>query len=100
RGKAWIMQLLDVACLSLAAKMEEIEVPLFVDFQERVFKCLELIHELQRSAAIQSVPQNPIEVLDVSCLSYKSSELPTGSSANSSHSDFKRVSLNKPSDMD
>ncbi|KAF6159400.1 hypothetical protein GIB67_032171 [Kingdonia uniflora] len=37
--------------------------------KERVFKYLELIHELQRSAAVQSVPQNPIEVLDVSCLS-------------------------------
>ncbi|KAF6161185.1 hypothetical protein GIB67_007826, partial [Kingdonia uniflora] len=33
RGKAWIMQLLAVACLSLAAKMEEIEVPLPVDLQ-------------------------------------------------------------------
>ncbi|KAF6151373.1 hypothetical protein GIB67_012233 [Kingdonia uniflora] len=52
--------------------------------KERVFKCLELIHELQRSAAVQSVPQNPIGVLDVSCLSYKSDELPTVSSANSS----------------
>ncbi|KAF6170252.1 hypothetical protein GIB67_035357, partial [Kingdonia uniflora] len=208
RGKAGKMQLLDVACLFLAAKMEEIEVPLSVDLQveeckfifqaktiqrmellvlgtlkwrirsvtpftfmdyffrknnddlsppssqisrlfkliltltrgieyleykpsevaaavsisviretnldkyepyfiknvqmERVFKCLELIHELQRSAAVQSVPQNPIEVLDVSCLSYKSDELPTVSSANSklADSDFKRVNLNKPPNMD
>ncbi|KAF6173739.1 hypothetical protein GIB67_042907, partial [Kingdonia uniflora] len=70
--------------------------------KERVFKYLELIHELQRSAAVQSVPQSPIEVLDFSCLSYKSEELPTMSSANSSQedSDFKRVNLNKPSDMD
>ncbi|KAF6152917.1 hypothetical protein GIB67_039624 [Kingdonia uniflora] len=69
---------------------------------ERVFKCLELIHELQRSAAVQSVPQNPIGVLDVTCLSYKSDELPAVSSANSSQadSDFKRVNLNKPFDMD
>ncbi|KAF6151559.1 hypothetical protein GIB67_021745 [Kingdonia uniflora] len=159
RGKAWIMKLLAVACLSLAAKMEEIEVTLSVDLQklkllvlstlkwrmrvvtpftfidyffhknnddlplpssqisrlvelilrltrgieylefkpfevaaavsisviretnldkyepcfiknvqkERVFKCLELIHELQRSVAVQYVPQNPIGVLDVSC---------------------------------
>ncbi|KAF6154235.1 hypothetical protein GIB67_001131 [Kingdonia uniflora] len=195
KGKAWIMQLLAVACLSLAAKMEEIEVPLSVDLQveeckfifeaktiqrmellvlstlkwrmrvvtpftfmdyffrknnddlpppssqisrlvelilrltrgieylefkpsevaavvsisviretnlDKDFKCLELIHELQRSAAVQSVSQNPIGVLDVSCLGYKSDELPTVLSANSSQadSDFKRVNLNKPFDMD
>ncbi|KAF6171888.1 hypothetical protein GIB67_011785 [Kingdonia uniflora] len=196
KGKAWIMQLLAVACLSLAAKMEEIEVPLSVDLQveeckfiyeaktiqrmeflvfstlkwrmrvvtpftfmdyffrknnddlpppssqisqlvelilrltrgieylefkpsevaavvsiyviretnldKRDFKRLEHIHELQRSATVQSVSQNPIGVLDVSCLSYKNDELPTVLSANSSQadSDFKRVNLNKPSDMD
>ncbi|KAE8701722.1 bHLH143 protein [Hibiscus syriacus] len=33
KGKAWMMQLLTVACLSLAAKMEETEVPLIVDLQ-------------------------------------------------------------------
>uniref|UniRef100_A0A5B6Z811 Uncharacterized protein n=1 Tax=Davidia involucrata TaxID=16924 RepID=A0A5B6Z811_DAVIN len=33
KGKAWMMQLLAVACLSLAAKMEETEVPLCVDLQ-------------------------------------------------------------------
>ncbi|XP_028769399.1 cyclin-D4-1-like [Neltuma alba] len=33
RGKSWTVQLLAVACLSLAAKMEEIEVPLLVDLQ-------------------------------------------------------------------
>ncbi|KAF6145548.1 hypothetical protein GIB67_037581 [Kingdonia uniflora] len=159
KGKAWIMQLLAVACLSLATKMEEIEVLLSVDLQveefkfifeaktiqrmellvlstlkwrmrvvtpftfmdyffrknnddlpppssqisrlvdlilrltrgieylefkpsevaavvsisviretnldKRDFKCLKLIHELQRSAAVQSVSQNPIGVLDV-----------------------------------
>ncbi|KAF6141539.1 hypothetical protein GIB67_023294 [Kingdonia uniflora] len=70
--------------------------------KERVFKFLELIYEHQRSAAVQFVPHNPIEVLDVSCLSYKSDELPTVSSTNSSqeNSNFKRVNLNKPSDMD
>ncbi|KAF6172129.1 hypothetical protein GIB67_029547 [Kingdonia uniflora] len=69
---------------------------------KRDFKCLELIHELQRSATVQSVSQNPIGVLDVSCLSYKNDELPTVLSANPSQadSDFKRVNLNKPSDMD
>ncbi|TYI82682.1 hypothetical protein E1A91_D05G237400v1 [Gossypium mustelinum] len=33
KGKAWMMQLLAVACLSLAAKMEETEVPLVFDLQ-------------------------------------------------------------------
>lgn len=32
-GKPWMMQLLAVACLSLAAKMEETEVPLSLDLQ-------------------------------------------------------------------
>lgn len=33
KGKAWMMQLLAVACLSLAAKMEETEIPLSVELQ-------------------------------------------------------------------
>ncbi|XP_022772277.1 cyclin-D4-1-like [Durio zibethinus] len=33
KGKAWMMQLLAVACLSLAAKKEETEVPLILDLQ-------------------------------------------------------------------
>ncbi|KAH0451820.1 hypothetical protein IEQ34_019119 [Dendrobium chrysotoxum] len=33
QGKAWMTQLLAVACLSLAAKMEETEVPLSLDLQ-------------------------------------------------------------------
>eukprot|EP01018_Ginkgo_biloba_P014993 Gb_01779 [translate_table: standard] len=32
-SKAWMFQLLSVACLSLAAKMEEIQVPLLLDLQ-------------------------------------------------------------------
>ncbi|URE49577.1 Bet1-like protein [Musa troglodytarum] len=38
KGKAWLTQLLSVACLSLAAKMEETEVPLSMDLQERETK--------------------------------------------------------------
>ena len=33
KGKAWMAQLLAVACLSLAAKMEENDVPLCLDLQ-------------------------------------------------------------------
>ncbi|KAG5001624.1 hypothetical protein JHK87_022696 [Glycine soja] len=38
RGKSWSMQLLAVACLSIAAKMEEIKVPPCVDLQLKTFK--------------------------------------------------------------
>ncbi|XP_020243910.1 cyclin-D4-1-like [Asparagus officinalis] len=38
QGKAWMTQLLSVACLSLAAKMEESEVPLCLDLQVREAK--------------------------------------------------------------
>ncbi|KAJ7192300.1 hypothetical protein O6H91_Y521200 [Diphasiastrum complanatum] len=31
--KAWMVQLLSVACLSVAAKMEEVDVPLLLDLQ-------------------------------------------------------------------
>ena len=34
-GKAWMTQLLSVACLSLAAKMEETSVPQSIDLQVR-----------------------------------------------------------------
>ncbi|KAJ8625063.1 hypothetical protein MRB53_033593 [Persea americana] len=34
QGKPWMMQLLSVACLSLAAKMEETQVPLSLDLQK------------------------------------------------------------------
>jgi cyclin D1/2/4 len=33
QGKAWMLQLLSVACISLAAKMEETEVPVLLDLQ-------------------------------------------------------------------
>eukprot|EP00252_Welwitschia_mirabilis_P020130 TRINITY_DN4863_c0_g1_i1.p1 TRINITY_DN4863_c0_g1~~TRINITY_DN4863_c0_g1_i1.p1 ORF type:complete len:296 (-),score=68.96 TRINITY_DN4863_c0_g1_i1:64-951(-) len=33
KGKEWMMQLLSVACLSLAAKMEETQVPVLLDLQ-------------------------------------------------------------------
>ncbi|KAK9136128.1 hypothetical protein Syun_015458 [Stephania yunnanensis] len=52
RGKNWMMQLLAVACLSLAAKMEETDVPLCLDlqvaeskfiFEARTIKRMELL---------------------------------------------------------
>ncbi|KAK9109091.1 hypothetical protein Sjap_017151 [Stephania japonica] len=42
RGKTWMMQLLAVACLSLAAKMEETDVPLCLDLQNGA-SCVEHI---------------------------------------------------------
>lgn len=42
RGKTWTVQLLAVACLSIAAKMEETKMPLYVDLQV-VYNILDLI---------------------------------------------------------
>ncbi|KAK9930323.1 hypothetical protein M0R45_027362 [Rubus argutus] len=188
-GKAWTMQLLAVACLLLAAKMEEIDVPLSLDLQvaeskyvfeartiqrmellvlstlrwrmqavtpfsfidsfllkinddqiplkasilrsvqlilsttkgidfleyralrdlekDRVLKCVNLVQEVglmsgafknNGSGSVQSVPQSPSGVLDVTCFSYKSDDHTTvGSCANSFHngSDTKRRKLNR-----
>ncbi|CAK9184789.1 unnamed protein product [Ilex paraguariensis] len=48
RGKAWMMQLLAVACLSLAAKMEETEVPLCIDLQVAESKFIFEARTIQR----------------------------------------------------
>ncbi|KAF6160669.1 hypothetical protein GIB67_002734 [Kingdonia uniflora] len=48
RGKAWMMQLLAVTCLSLAAKMEEIEVPLTLDLQVEESKFVFEARTIQR----------------------------------------------------
>lgn len=40
KGKGWPFQLLSVACLALAAKMEEISVPLLLDLQMKEPKFL------------------------------------------------------------
>ncbi|XP_024160578.1 cyclin-D4-2-like [Rosa chinensis] len=44
-GKAWTMQLLAVACLALAAKIKEINAPLYLDLQvaglKNLFKAIE-----------------------------------------------------------
>ena len=42
KGKAWMIQLLSVACLSLAAKMEETEVPLLLDLQVMEFSSIDI----------------------------------------------------------
>lgn len=33
KGRVWTMQLLAIACLSLAAKLEETDVPMILDLQ-------------------------------------------------------------------
>lgn len=83
---------------------------LFMVWQERVIKCINMIHYLSlingSSGSIQSVPQSPIGVLDATCLSYKSDDTTVGSCANSSsHSNFsgtdttKRRKLNRPCEV-
>lgn len=75
--------------------------------QDRVLKCVNLIQEVglmsgafknNGSGSVQSVPQSPIGVLDVTCFSYKSDDhTAVGSCANSFHngSDSKRRKLNR-----
>ncbi|MCO5573309.1 hypothetical protein L7F22_027078 [Adiantum nelumboides] len=46
-GKSWMIQLLSVACLSLAAKMEEVDVPLLLDLQVGP-DCIFEPHTIQR----------------------------------------------------
>ncbi|KAG6498530.1 cyclin-D3-1-like [Zingiber officinale] len=48
QGKSWMMQLLALACLSLAAKMEETEVPLILDLQVGEAKFLFEAKTIQR----------------------------------------------------
>lgn len=48
KGQAWMMQLLAVACVSLAAKMEEAEVPLILDLQVGESKFLFEARTIQR----------------------------------------------------
>jgi cyclin D1/2/4 len=72
-----------------------------------VLKCVNLVQEVglmsgtfknNGSGSVQSVPQSPIGVLDVTCFSYKSDDHTTvGSCANSFHngSDTKRRKLNR-----
>ncbi|XP_024028357.1 cyclin-D1-1, partial [Morus notabilis] len=48
KGKGWHFQLLSVACLSLAAKMEEISVPLLLDLQMKEPKFLFKPKTIQR----------------------------------------------------
>lgn len=48
QGKAWMLQLLSVACISLAAKMEETEVPVLLDLQIEEVEHIFEAHTIQR----------------------------------------------------
>nr|GMC97075.1 D-type cyclin family 3 subgroup 1 [Ipomoea batatas]GMD00938.1 D-type cyclin family 3 subgroup 1 [Ipomoea batatas] len=74
KDKPWMSQLAAVACLSIAAKVEEIEVPLLLDFQEEVDECYNLIlevighHGKQHCRSLkrkyESLPGSPNGVID------------------------------------
>ncbi|CAM6008124.1 unnamed protein product [Sphagnum balticum] len=48
QGKVWMLQLLSVACMSLAAKMEETEVPILLDLQVEDVEHIFEAHTIQR----------------------------------------------------
>lgn len=81
--------------MSVTAEIQAVDIDkacsCFIHLEKgRVLKCVEMIKEISvinRSGSSMGVPQSPIGVLEVGCLSYKSDELTTvvvGSCANSS----------------
>ncbi|KAL6179376.1 hypothetical protein ACLB2K_050891 [Fragaria x ananassa] len=93
-GKAWTMQLLAVACLSLAAKMDEIDVPLSLDlqvaeskyvFEARTIQRMELLVLSTLRWRMQSV--TPFSFIDSFLLKLNEDQIPPKAST------FKAVQL-------
>ncbi|XP_022766416.1 cyclin-D3-1-like [Durio zibethinus] len=87
KGKAWMMQLLAVACLSLAAKMEETEVPLILDlqvgeskfvFEARTIQRMELLVLSTLSWRMQAI--TPFSFLDYFLYKLNDDKIPLRSS--------------------
>ena len=87
KGKAWMIQLLSVACLSLAAKMEETEVPLLLDLQVMEFNSIDinLIHTDTAKTHISApneyisqlkLTENTLKLLKLMVVSSKSNSSP------------------------
>ncbi|XP_074558732.1 cyclin-D3-1-like [Curcuma longa] len=68
QGKSWMMQLLSVACLSLAAKMEETEVPLILDLQLSL-NCVEQVGEAKFLFEAKTIER--MELLVLSTLKWR-----------------------------
>ncbi|KAL4595379.1 hypothetical protein ACB092_12G087200 [Castanea dentata] len=87
KNKAWTMQLLAVACLSLAAKMEETEVPLSLDlqvgdakfvFEARTIQRMELLVLSTLRWRMQAV--TPFSFLDYFLYKINGDQFPLGTS--------------------
>ncbi|GMI90996.1 hypothetical protein HRI_002768900 [Hibiscus trionum] len=87
KGKAWTMQLLAVACLSLAAKMEETEVPLLLDlqvgeskfvFEARTIQRMELLVSSTLSWRMQAI--TPFSFIDYFLYKLNGDKIPPRSS--------------------
>ncbi|KAG6487418.1 hypothetical protein ZIOFF_056004 [Zingiber officinale] len=69
KDKAWMTQLLSVACLSLAAKMEETEVPLSLDLQ------VAKVGEAKYVFEARTIQRMELLVLRTDFLAFRSSEI-------------------------
>ncbi|GMH17391.1 hypothetical protein Nepgr_019232 [Nepenthes gracilis] len=88
KGKPWMMQLLAVACLSLAAKMEETEVPISLDlqigeskfvFEAKTIQRMELLVLSTLKWRMQSI--TPFSFIDYFLYKLNSNQIPPRSSA-------------------
>ncbi|KAH6760245.1 hypothetical protein C2S51_017194 [Perilla frutescens var. frutescens] len=72
KEKPWMSQLTAVACLSIAAKVEETQAPLLLDLQEKIDDCHKLILEAMDGLSckscckrkFESIPSSPSGVID------------------------------------
>nr|GFA47956.1 cyclin-D1-1-like isoform X2 [Tanacetum cinerariifolium] len=95
-SNGWPLQLLAVACLSLAAKMEEPLVPSIIDLQEKITKCYRLVQGM--SPLNRSITKfSKIVPVQVRVMTRTSTESGDSSSSSSSPSSYKRRKLNNSS---
>ncbi|KAE8707503.1 D6-type cyclin isoform 5 [Hibiscus syriacus] len=74
QSNPWVVRLLVIACISLAAKMKEIHFS-FSDFQEMMLKCFNVMQEMVNNEVSESMvdvvssssTRTPISVLDCHC---------------------------------
>ncbi|KAK0578873.1 hypothetical protein LWI29_017597 [Acer saccharum] len=76
-GKPWIVKLLVISCISLAAKMKNTHFPVS-EFQGKLLKCFDTMQEMVEmeegfdSMSMSSSTRTPVSVLDYKCSSKSS----------------------------